>query len=431
MKARTRVIAVLMLSILSLMVMGQGFDPTAEADKIWKWDRPEPYPPPMLGNMDIHTLSLLLDSGNLQWYQPRPVEDTWEGVIGMKIHASPEVVWKVMTDYEEQCRILPLTFLECQTEYRKGNEVKNNYKMQTSVLNYGFKFDMIDIVQEDPPYHLHINTIEGGLKYRELDLLLVPIDDNKNTLYFMRYYAHMKSLGLTMRAALAVLPMVEWPTAVNAANYHSRAYKIEAEKIAGYTPPPKPAPLDYTGLDLDTLHELGNQNAGLLRETPEGKSIDGLAYTFIEAPPNVVWDVLTDFENYDEIFENSHTTVEKREPGKVLVMQEVESMSILIFNIGYDLHAQYTLEPPYHLYYHSIDGTYGGSTGDLRLVPIKDGKHTLLFCASGLNIDNDDSLTMRIAKSGAFPFKTMMDLLAGQATLVAVKTEAEERVKGR
>ena len=124
--------------------------------------------------MEIETLSLLLDGGNLQWYQPRPVKDKWAGVTAMKIHAPPEVVWDVITDYEKQCEMMPETFLKCETEYRKGNEVKNNYQCRTSVLKFGYNFDMIDIVKEDPPYKMDINTIEGGLKYRELNILMVP-----------------------------------------------------------------------------------------------------------------------------------------------------------------------------------------------------------------------------------------------------------------
>jgi uncharacterized protein YndB with AHSA1/START domain len=367
-----------------------------------------------------------LRAGNLQWYEPRPDEDKWEAVVGMKVHAPPGKVWEVITDYPVLCEIMPLTYLACETEYRDGNTVKNNQKGQTTVLRFAYKYDIIDIVTEDPPYNHHVHTIEG-LTDRELTIVLIPVDDNQATLMFMRYYLDMSVLGVSMQAVLAVMPMTEPPTAVGAANYHSRAYKNEAEKRVGYKARRKPLPLKTDGLDMPTLKWINDHGGGIIRETPEGEIIDALTWSVINAPPGRVYEVITDFENYEEIFSGSKCEIESRDDDHVIVFMETQTISLLIFSFGYEIHARYDLDPPHHVSYVAIDGTYEGSHGDWRLQPINNGKKTLLFHIAGINLEKDNSLTARIAKSGAFPMENMMCVMGAQSSAAHVRAVAEER----
>ncbi len=428
MNGRKRMVCALLVA-LAIFSSGAALNPEEEFRLILTWKKPNPYPPPWLKGMDVATLDALLDSGNLQWYEPRPDRDVWEAVVGMKIHAPPEKVWEVITDYPALCTMMPQTYLACETESREGNTVKNNQKGQTSVTNFSYKYDIIDVVTEDPPHHLHVDTIEG-LEKRQLDMIPVPVDGGKNTLFFMRYYLNMAALGYSMQAVLAVLPMVEPPTAAGAANYHSRAYKNEIEKRAGYKPPQEPKALDTSRkLDLATLHKIDELGGGLIRETPDGKTLGALAYGFIDAPPELVYEVITDFDNYETIFEGSECTVEKREGNEVTTLQKTQSFSILIFSFGYELHSRYTLDPPYHLSYIAIDGVYRGSNGDFKLLPIEGGKKTVLFHSVGVNMEHDDSLTARITKSGAFPAENMLNMMGAQAAIAHVKQEAEKRKK--
>jgi carbon monoxide dehydrogenase subunit G len=415
--ARKKTLGKMLLILLVVVSVNAEIDPDQEFKLLMRWEKPAVYPRPMLEGMNIDTLSRLLDAGNLQWFEPRPDQDKWEGVVGMKIHAPAEVVWEVITDYPLQCKLIPNTFLACETEYRRGNEVKNNYKCQTTVIRYAYKFDMIDIVKENPPYALQIDTIEGGLKGRRLDYLLVPVEGGTQTLFFMRYWPSMASLGWSMQAVLKVMPQVEPPTSVGAANYHSRAYKNEAERRVGYQAPERPAPLDISNLDLATLRLITRWNGGLIRETPAGKILEALTFNFIDAPPERVWEVITDFDHYEQTFVGSKCKVESRQGNEVVVTQVTPSFSILIFTFGYELHARYTLEPPYRLSYVAFEGKYQGTHGDLRLLPLEGGTKTLIVGTAGLNLDNDPGLTSRIAQSGEFPLENMIDMLLTQTTL--------------
>jgi len=427
MKARKKT-CVLLLTLVAALSLGPAFDPEEIFKRILTWEKPVNYPPPMLEGMDVDTLSALLDSGNLQWYEPRPDPDKWETMVGLKVHAPPEVVWEVITDYPALCKIMPLTYLACETEYRKGNEVKNNQKGQTSIIKFAYKYDIIDIVTEDPPYNLHVSTIEG-LEDRELTMLIIPTEDKNTSLFFMRYYLNMAALGYTMEAMLKVVPTMEPPTAVNANNYHSRAYKNEAEERVGYKAPLKPKPLDnISHLDLDTLRRIAKMGGGLIRETPQGEIIDALTFTFIDASPERVWEVLTDFEHYVEIFNDEYMKIESRDKNQLIVLEKKQPFSVLIFSLDrLELHARYTLEPPSKLSYYAIDGLYEGSYGDYRILPIENEKNTLLFHTSGFNFEKDTSLTARILKSGAFPMKNMFCVLGAQTSVANVRREAERR----
>lgn len=416
------------LLIIASLTLAAEIDPDAELGLIFHWQKPKVYPPPMLAGMKIDTLNTMLESGNLQWYEPRPVEDAWDAVVGLKVHAPAEAVWKVATDYELQCKLMPDTFVSCKTQSRAQNRVTNIYQVKTSVVMFSYNFKMVDVVVEKPLQSIHIETVEGGLKGRAIDFLLVPVDNGAHTLVFMRYYGSMKSLGTSMRLALEALPTVEPTTTVGAANYHLRAYKNEAERRVGYKAPPKPRELVIENLDLQTLRLINQGNGGLIRETPRGKLIDVLTYTVINTPPQRVWEVATDFEHYEEIVPGTEARVESRDGNTVLMRVTMAKVSVLIFDIGgFELHPRYSLHPPNELTWVSMDGLYKDSHGSLRLLPIENGTKTLLFGAIGLNLERDTGLVARIVKSGAFPVENMFNMILSQGTLAHLKVEAEKR----
>ena len=424
---RTRYFVVFVFVILSFKTSfadDASFDIYEETGKIWTWKKPEPYPV-KIDHLDVKTLSVLLDSGNLQWYEPRPVKDEWDAIVIMKIHSSPEIIWNVITDYENLCKIMDKTYLFCETEWKKDNKVKNNYMLETHTFKFSNTFEMIDIAEEDPPFHLHINTIEGGLKGRELDYILVPTKKNDETLVYLRYHAHMKSLGVGMKTILAVLPSGEWPVTAASANYHLRVQRNESEKKTGYERPKRPIKLDYHALDVDTLAWLGQYNAGLIRETSDGQNISGLTYDFIDAAPEVVWGLISDIGNYDKNFKNQRTSILKEEGNQILAYQKVSSQTVLFFTFGYEMNALYTLDPPYHLSYIAVKGAYEDSYSDYYILPIKNGKQCVLFCETGINFEADESMTSKIIASGDYPFSTVINILGAKTYINSIKPAAE------
>jgi hypothetical protein len=418
------------LVVLAALLLAPSFDMYEEMDKIWHWQKPNPYPSD-LGALDLNTLSTLLDAGNLQWYEPRPQEGKWDAVVMMKVHAPPEVIWQVFTDYTLPCKIMAKTFKACSPINRQGNQIRTNYTIETRALEYASQFAMNDLATEDPPSHLHFSTLEGGLKGREVDIQFLPLDDGRCTIVCMRYYSNMGSLGLSIQAVLKVLPDSEWPVAAASANYHLREHKLEAERRVGYTPPPEPGALKYEALDPASLYRLSRFNAGLIRETAAGKDLNGLAYAFIDAPPATVYELIADLEHYNERYKNQETEVKRREGNQVWAHQKIVSQSVLLFTFAYDMNVVYTLDPPAHLSYRCNEGTYEGSMGDYRIIPLEGGRRSLLLATVGNNFDKDTALTARLIRSGDYPFSTVMNLIAARTYLNNFKTAAEKSAKGK
>jgi uncharacterized protein YndB with AHSA1/START domain len=378
--------------------------------------------------MDVDTLSVLLDSGNLHWFEPRPEPDDWNVVAGIKVQAPPEVVWEVITDYDLLCRIMPDTYVECRNIERGDNRSRNYFKFQVSMVMFNYNLETVEMVEEYPPDRLIMSTIAGRPE-RVVEILLTPVENNAHTLILSRCYTNFSSAGVAVRLALEALPAAGPQNAIAAANYSNRAYKNEAERRAGITAPQKLKPMAIKNLDIPTLRMLDQNNGGLIRETPQGKIIGVLAYTFIDAPPRTVWEVMTDFDNYSEIF-SAECRVESRNGNRVTVNQSTPSFMVLGMKVGYQLHTRYTLEPPDHLSYVAIDGANKGSHGDFRIMPLDGGEKSILFGAGGMNMEKDDRLFARIAKSGAFPLENMINMTIVQSNLARIRLEAQRRESG-
>jgi len=380
----------------------------------------------MIDGLDKTTLAELAESGALQYFQPRHEEDRWDIVVGMMVHAPADMVWEVATDYQGLCKLLPDTFDSCRMLSKTGGVTRMKYQAHTSVAKFSFDLDITDVFTEIEKYHWKLDTVEGSLKGRQLELLIVPMGEDLS-MTFLRYYGSMRSIGGVVKLTLMLLPDLESPVYASAATYHMRSYKNEAEKRAGYTPPKQHAAIDYAKLDPDTVNKLCAWYGGLVHETKEGKTINAMAFSSINAPAEVVWKVMTDFDRYNDIFPDSDTVVEKRSADEVVLKQSVKQIDLYVFSFGFELHARYKLEPPTRMSYVTIDGVYKDTTGDFFLVPYDGGKKTFVYATIGVMMDRDESFTMNIVRSGEFPFDSMVNMFFARDVLNKFKAEAERR----
>lgn len=388
-------------------------------------------PPPggkvgVVEGLDLNTLEVLTESGILQYYQPRREKDRWDVVSGMMVHAPADMVWEIVSDHVAQCRLLPDTFDSCEVISKQGNKTTMHNLLHTSISKFSFKMDIIDEITDNPPRSWHIDTIEGSLKGRELDLVLIPAGDNR-TMVFQRYFGSIRTANIFMRMVMNLLPDFESPAYAAAATYHVRAYKNEAQMKTGYVQPKTHAPLDYSRLDPKTMNQLGRWYGGLVRETAQGKTVNAMAFASIDAPVETVWKVMADFEHYGDFFPDTAAVVEKREKNEVVLRQTVKRFNVLFFDFEFDLTDRYLLEEPRRMSWNTIGGTYKDSKGEFVLVPYDNGKKTFAFATTSLMTDRDDSLAMSIVKSGAFPFESMVNMSHSRAALNGFKREAQKR----
>ncbi len=392
------------------------------------WTPPEDPGPGMIDDMDMATLEFITESGSLIYFHPRREEDRFDVIVGQMIHAPIETVWDISSDHAGVCKYIPNTFDNCETVSRDGNTVVMDYEVHTSVTRFSFDMKIRDVIHDNPPYGWKLETVKGDLKGRRLELLLVPADEGR-TMVFLRYFGSMRSMGTIIQMVLALVPDFETPVYSSAANYHLRCYRNEAERRAGYKPPRKPAELDFRKLDPDTMAIISRYQGGIIRETREGVTIDAGAFADMAAAPDEVYEVMTDFEHYDEFFPDSKTVVEKRDGNRALISQEINQLNVYIFKFVFDLHSWYELDPGRGMSYESIDGKYAGTRGSFTIMPNKNGKRTLVYGSLAAMIAKDDSLTMRIVRSGDFPFETMANFFFMRDTLNKMELEVNRRKK--
>ena len=104
-----------------------------------------------------------------------------------------------------------------------------------------------------------------------------------------------------------------------------------------------------------------------------------------------------------------------------------KQFDVYIFSYGFDLHARYKLEPPERMSYVTIDGLYKDTSGDFALIPHDGGKRTFVFATIGVMMERDKSLTMKIVRSGSFPFDAMVNLFFARDVLNKFELEVEKR----
>jgi carbon monoxide dehydrogenase subunit G len=384
--------------------------------------------PGIIEGLDKDTLIELTESGSVIYFHPRVEQGRFDVIVGQMIHAPLEEVWKVASDHEGVCKYMPNTFDECETISSQDNVVKMSYKIHTSVTKFSFNMKIIDQITENAPYGWKLETLEGDLSGRQLELKLIEVDENR-TMVFLRYFGALRSMGVLVRLVLELVPDFETPVYSSAANYHLRCYKVEAERRSGYKFPDAPSVINFKGLDAKTIEKMCEWQGGLVRERPDGETINAMAFGAMNAPREDVWNVITDFENYDHIFPDSISVVEKRDGNKVVLQQKINQLSVYIFKFVFELRAHYTLEPYDKISYITLDGTYKDTFGQFNLVPYEEGQKTLVFMTLKAAIENDESLTMRIVRSGDFPFDTMANFFFARDTINKFGVEIDERGK--
>ncbi len=94
------------------------------------------------------------------------------------INASPQAVWRVLTDYQNAAEVFP--YLEkCEVIEDLGNK-----KLVTHVIrptNMFAPFEYVLELKESPPYLLEFNRVSGAFKHNSGYWKLEPLSEGKQT----------------------------------------------------------------------------------------------------------------------------------------------------------------------------------------------------------------------------------------------------------
>ncbi len=181
------------------------------------------------------------------------------------------------------------------------------------------------------------------------------------------------------------------------------------------------ARLPFQGLDEGTLLQLGAYGPILLvEEKPQGDFPWVSAGVLIDAPADVVWEVITDFESYPDYIpqmQSAEVALKKDKITDVDMKLRVEFTSLIGVNVSYSL--RYLEMPPHRLIWQRTKGDVKYTRGEWNLLPVEGGRRTLAFYSFssdlrsmnaivGYVLDKQPSLEVAIQSSTG--------LLAAQAT---------------
>ncbi|HCP48272.1 MAG TPA: hypothetical protein DIU15_19695, partial [Deltaproteobacteria bacterium] len=127
---------------------------------------------------------------------------------GAFFDASPEQVWKTISDYASYPEWMPdLTEIEVTND--KGTTKDVHYKVHFQIAIISKKIDYVLKHTETPPHRISWDLIEGDFDKTVGAWNLVPLDNGKGTLVFYSTFTNLKSMGWLVKQLLTEQPGLE------------------------------------------------------------------------------------------------------------------------------------------------------------------------------------------------------------------------------
>ena len=199
----------------------------------------------------------------------------------------------------------------------------------------------------------------------------------------------------------------------------------------GVGAPAEPAKsLSFAELDAPTMERLLQSGSLLLvRQKPDGTLKEVLAGGLVKAPLDLVWDALIDFEHYPQFMPNTIAMreLEKPSPSEYLTEQTVEVI-ISVIKVKLTYQHRHTLEPKTHIGFKYVQGDLPGTHGAWDLVPVGDGRQTMIFYTLFTNLMALPWPVGAILKAQP-DFMTAVNVTTAMLVVKNVKQEVEKRAK--
>ncbi len=112
-------------------------------------------------------------------------------------------------------------------------------------------------------------------------------------------------------------------------------------------------------------------------EVAVNKSDDDIIHVqvqvFAAAPPEVAWEVLTDYEHIAAFVPNMASSQIISAPGEPLRVEQKGSASFLLFSFPIEVVYEFDARTSRGLHFHSVSGNLRDMTGDYRIVAVSNG----------------------------------------------------------
>jgi len=343
---------------------------------------------PRLEDMDPKMLERLGGLGIVQQLRDYPDSPIKEATTVTLIQAPPDRVWKVLLDVTNRARMVPEIYTGVRVVEKKPNELitEETFKMSVSPFSWDLEGRHRYRIDREK-LRVDFEMIEGKLTGSKGRLTLVPARDGQATILVFRHYVEMRNNDLAANLFLTYSPQFGIPA--NMAEGVALVRGARREAGAGLDKKYlKPPPWAEAGLEV--LDAMSEHRLYIHQEKPDQKPLGTAGAWKIAAPPDQVWNVVTDFEKWDQYQKQVgvKNTIVERKPNQVKLVQKLSYKIFYIFGIDLEIEYDYKLEPKSRLTFTSPDPKYPDTHGEWLLLPADNGKATYLLVHANINIQN-------------------------------------------
>ncbi len=184
----------------------------------------------VVGQIDLQTLGPLIEKGELSLVESYRSGRLRQVTVMGLIKASPDEVWKVLTDYNHYTRFLP-NLANLEIVRRSGKDAVLAYELEVPGSNIEYTL----VHHHTPRRRIDIRLAddEGDIQTGAWRWELIPSAAGKSTIVVYTLYSDVRESSWIIRQVLKSSPSLEHGLNVATGLVTVRAIKKQAEKLAG------------------------------------------------------------------------------------------------------------------------------------------------------------------------------------------------------
>ena len=114
--------------------------------------------------------------------------------------------------------------------------------------------------------------------------------------------------------------------------------------------------------------------------TPEGDTVSITAMTLVNAPPQEVWDVVTNYEDYKNFAPLLNKSEVKKREGNKVVVEFAAGIKVKIFSISGHISLELTHHSNDYIEYKRVSGKVKMMEGYWRILDVDNGNKSIMCC---------------------------------------------------
>ncbi len=195
------------------------------------------------------------------------------------------------------------------------------------------------------------------------------------------------------------------------------------------TPSSTPLVFDPEGLDIATLRKVAEHGTAVVVDSDKSGLKLVTAGIVIDAPPQTVYDVASDYDHYKDFMpqvETAKVTATQADGSKDVEFQLKFKFSVITSSVKYT--ARHTYDPPKRISFEHVSGDIKSGGGSYSMVPLDGGEKTLLFYSTMSDLRSMGFLTRTLLKEQP-SMEPAIHVSTASLVAGAVKARAEAQHK--